>query len=235
MLLFAVLACAKQPLPDTGRSLETGDTARGETGSAEAPAIGPCGPWSGVRRVGTKWEVRATESYETRFGWTGGGTVEVVGDAPDETVLHYLATFEGSESYFTLDRTETWRCDEQGAWWLRSDVKTEGRSGSADIGLASVRTFSPGWLVRPAALEAGLVWNDAFVLTTATEGFEATTADVTCASVAGEETERTVAAGTFTAIQLQVACEGAGAADPWLAMGTGQIDDGDVELVSYQP
>jgi len=32
-----------------------------------------------------------------------------------------------------------------------------------------------------------------------------------------------------------VDCAGFGAAQPWLAEGTGPIDDGDVELASYVP
>lgn len=235
MLLFAVLACVKQPSADTGRRLETGDTAQGDTGAAPEPPIGPCGPWSGVRRIGTRWNVRATQDYIDRFGWDGGGAYEVVDASAEHTVIHYAARFEGDEGWFGVDRTETWRCDSAGAWWLASDVKTEGRTSTADVGLTATRTFEPGWLVRPATMESGTTWSDSFEVTTDVEGVGTSTASVACTTRAEEEVDHTVAAGVFSAIHLAVDCAGFGAPQPWLAEGTGPIDDGDVELISYVP
>jgi hypothetical protein len=188
-----------------------------------------------VRRVGTRWSVRATESYTERLGWTGEGVIEVTADNADATVLHYVARFEGESGWFELDRTETWRCDEAGAWWLRSDVTTTGRSGNADIGVVATRTFDPGWRVRPGDVEPRATWEDRFVVTNTIDGGEPTEEEVVCNSTLGPAEARTVPAGSFTASLLAVTCDRIGAASPWLSSGTGFVDDGDVELVDYVP
>jgi hypothetical protein len=226
MLLFLGFGCVKQPLVDSAAL---------DSGGVMAPEIGPCGAWSGVRRVGTTWTVQATQAYKDRLGWDGGGTQTVIADSAEETVIHYVAHFEGGDSWFDVDRTETWRCDADGAWWVRSDVKTSGRTYNADIGVIATRTFEPGWLVRPSSLHAGATWQDAFVVTTVSEDVGDSTSSVTCTTTAGQEVEHPVAAGTLKAVPLTVDCGSFGAPQPWLAEGTGFVDDGDVELSAYVP
>ena len=251
-MLWLLLACAKQPPPmdsghvqtaDSGEtgSASTGDTARTETGDSAGPPVtiwetdGPCGAWSGVQRTGTTWTYAASDAYVTGYALDGTfTTVATVGD--DDTVT--LATsgkYEGETSSFVFSRTDTWKCDAAGAWWIRNESSATSRAGSNESTITGWRTFTPGWLVRPATADVSATWTDEFVLDSEVNGVVSEPASATCVSTIVDEQNRTVDGGTFAARQLDVACDILNGNSKWIAQYLGIVETEEEVLAAYTP
>lgn len=231
MLLYAMLGCVKpSPALETGARIDSGETGTIDTGEASL-----CGAWSGVRAEGTAWALAPTEAYIAQWGWTGAGTSTVTSVSSELVTVELVAHYEGSEGYFDLRRADTWRCDGAAAWWVRSDVRSDGESGGTHIGSAAVRTFEPGWLVRPATAEVGASWADNFTVTTTFEGGEPSSGAASCVSTVAEEAVRAVEAGDVLARHVSVECTGVGVDSVWLREFGGFVEDDDLQLVAYRP
>lgn len=231
MLLYAFLGCVKpSPALETGGRVDSGETGAIDTGEPS-----PCGAWSGVRGQGTEWVSAPTATYVARWGWTGSGTSTVTGVSGELVTVELVAHYEGSEGYFDLRRADTWRCDGTSAWWVRSDVLSSGESGGTTIGSSAVRSFEPGWLVRPPTAHVGESWADNFTVTTTFKGGEPSTSAASCVSTVAEEAVRAVEAGDVLARHISVACTGVGADSVWLRESGGFVEDDDLQLVAYRP
>ena len=227
MVLLLAFACVKAPpSPESGLRGDSGDDTAAELGPS------PCGVYSGVRRVGSTWNDVPTADYEARFGWTGTSTTKVTG-LDDTVTLHTLARFSGSEGSFDLDRTETWRCDERGAWWLRSDATTTAHSGTSTVENHGVRDFSPGWLVRPVELVVSDAWSDTFSVTMVLNDGAPSTSEAACTSTVAAEETLALALGALPTRRINVDCIGVSSEIWWLAENVGLAADEDIQLVSY--
>ena len=235
-MVLLLVACVKSgPAHETGGR---GDTAGGDSGTDGADTAlnpAPCGDWSGVQRIGSAWVYDPTDAYVEEWGFDGSGSVEVTGIVGATVTLVSTGRYEGDSGYFAWSRTESWRCDADGAWWTRSEAASEGRSGTYEFGTSGVRTFDPGWLIRPADATVGVSWTDAFVQTVDLDGSDPASTEVACSSVVVEEATRTVDAGALLARRVAVDCGSGGGLDVWLQEGVGMIEDEDQVLASYEP
>lgn len=231
MLLSVLLGCVKpSPALETGARIDSGETGTIDTGEASL-----CGAWSGVRGVGTAWSLAPTDTYVAQWGWTGSGTSTVTAASGDRVIVELVAHYEGAEGFFDLRRSDTWRCDGTAAWWVGSDVSSDGESGGTHIGTAAVRSFEPGWLVRPATAQLGSSWADNFTVTTTFEGGEPSASAASCVSTVAEEAVRAVDAGSVLARHVAVECTGVGFDSVWLRETGGFVEDDDLQLVEYRP
>ncbi len=242
MLLLA-LACAKQAPPGDTASLvdsaadtsaDTADTA-GDTGHTGTVDPGVCGVWSGVQRAGTAWTYVPSDAYVATYGMDGSFVTTVTAIDNDVVTLSTEGRYDGANGYFHFVRVDTWRCDDQGAWWTGSTAQSDGVSGSNTIAQEGWRSFEPGWLVRPWTLELGTSWADSFALTSAVNGSEPEVVNATCTSTVIDEQNRVVGAGTFPALLVDHACTGVSLDDPWLAEGTGLVENDDELLERFVP
>lgn len=249
-VLLVLFACAKHPpggdtatrgdtgdaQPDTAAdtSVDTADTAA-DTGHTGTVDPGPCGPWTGVLRVGTTWTYTPSDAYVALYGMDGTFTTTVLALTDEHVTLSTEGRYDGASSYFHFVRTDTWLCDGDGAWWTASSAQSDGVSGSSVIAQEGWRSFEPGWLVRPWNLEVGTTWNDSFTATSSVNGSEPEAVAASCVSTVVGEGNRVVGAGTFPALQVDYACSGVSLDDAWLAEGTGLLETEDETLERYLP
>jgi hypothetical protein len=233
MVVLLLLACAHRgPV-----RAETGDTSADSGADAAdtgAPLGAPCGPWAGVARVGTQWTYVASDAYVETFGFDGTFTVEVIAiDDPATTVtLQQTGAYRGDSGAFTWSRTDTWRCDAAGAWWVRSESETSSISHGTPIDTRGWRTFEPGWLVRPTEMAD---WSDAFTVTQPVNGGDPVVTSAECVTTVTDATTFTVEGQTVAARRVTPTCTGVGADAMWLGAGVGLIDNGDEQLVGFLP
>ncbi len=230
-MLLLLAACVKPvPAADTAR----GDTAETGVDTAGPPGPGPCGPWAGVRQVGTRWDFVPTNDYVERFQWNGTGSTVVTAIDGEVVTLRTTAHYSGDEGSFELSRTETWRCDAQGAWWTGSVVSTTYASGGHSSAITGTRTFDPGWLVRPSTLTLQDAWVDRFTHRQVVNGVEGSE-EVVCTSTAADDETVPVGAATVPARRVDVDCVGLDSTTLWLADGLGLVADPDLRVVEYRP
>ncbi len=230
-MLALLLACAVPTVDETG---DVGDS-RGsvDTGEPAPTAIdGPCGPWAGVGGVGTRWVYEPTDDYVANFGFDGAATVEVTAQDGGVFTLVEVGDYAGDSGSFTWSRVESWRCDAEGAWWLRSDTETHLTSGSFTADQVGWRTFEPGWLVRPSTL---VDWSSTFTLTVAVGDAEPAVSEAACTTTVGAESTVEVAGRTVPARSITPTCEGVGADPGVLGAGVGLLSTPEKELVDYRP
>ena len=134
--------------------------------------------------------------------------------------------YSGDGGPFTGDRLDTWRCDGDGAWIVRSEASAYGETTSGTIEQDGWRTFDPGWRIRPATPEA---WEDSFVVASSAQD----DVDATCSTTVEEE-GRTFDGQELAAIHVVPTCEGVGADASWLGEGVGLLETEDVVLVAYE-
>ena len=257
-MLWLLLACAKQPAAhdsgttkpedsgsvnggDTGDSTDSGsgDTAHGETADSSGVTVweteGPCGAWSGVQRTGTTWTYAASDDYVASYAMDGTFTT-IAGVNEDGTItLDTSGMYKGEHSSFQFDRRDTWKCDEAGAWWVRNESNATSKAGSSQTTIAGWRTFSPGWLVRPATAETSATWADEFVLESEVNGIPSEPVTAHCASTVGAAEMREVDGGQFSARPLSVECDVLNGNSKWISEYLGVIETADEVLAAYVP
>jgi len=230
-MLALLVACAAPTVDETG---DVGDSQRPPDRGEPAPTAidGPCGPWAGVGGVGTRWVYEPTDAYVADFGFDGAATVEVTAQVGSVFTLVEEGDYAGDSGSFTWSRVESWRCDADGAWWLRSDTETHLTSGSYTSDQAGWRTFEPGWLVRPSTL---VDWSSTFTLTVAVGDAEPVVTDAACTTTVGTEAMVEVAGRTVAARPITPDCAGVGADPGVIGAGVGLVSTPEKELVDYSP
>lgn len=249
-MLWLLLACAKQRPPvdsapaipvDSTEVGDTGDSSIADTADSAAspvtlwPVDGPCGAWSGVQQTGTTWTYTASDDYVATYAMDGGfTTVATVGEDGLVTLLS-TGSYAGDRSSFSYSRTDTWRCDEAGAWWIRNESNSNLRNGGNESTISGWRTFVPGWLVRPAMADVGTIWTDTFTLESEVNGVHDTPYEVSCVSNVSLEEVRRVDAGEFLAQRVDTDCDGSSDTSRWLVQYLGVLATEDEELTAYVP
>ncbi|MDP2306154.1 MAG: hypothetical protein Q8P18_09000 [Pseudomonadota bacterium] len=201
---------------------------------ARADALAsPCGLWAGVARVGTRWMYEPTETYQASLDFDGEYTIEVAAIDGERVTLSQVGAYSGDAGSFTWSRTDTWRCDAAGAWWIRSEASVGGTSQDQPIRQVGWRTFTPGWLVRPAVLDES--WADAFTVTQSVNGGEPRESAASCVTSPSEVETRTVGGRAVPVRQVMPVCEGIVGIPSWLGAGVGLVETEDERLVGYWP
>lgn len=253
-MFWLLIACAKQPTPvDSGSTTPADSTVGGDSGgdgggdseseTGKVPITiwemaGPCGEWSGVQQSGTTWTYAASDSYVATHAMDGGftTTATVIGEGEASTVL--LTTtgkYKGEGSDFSYSRIDTWRCDAAGAWWVRNESTSSYTAGGVGSSISGWRTFTPGWLVRPATAEVGASWTDTFVLDAEVNGVQDEPTNVSCVSSVSIEETRAVEAGEFVARRVDIDCDTLSDTWRWLTRYLGVVETDDETLAQYLP
>lgn len=230
MLLHGLLACAHGPAAFAPGDTSN-DTARDTSGDTSGD--GPCGAFAGVRGVGTRWTYAPNDAYVATYGYDGTFGIEVAAIDEGNVTLAVAGSYTGDGGGFSWTRTDTWRCDDAGAWLTHTTSTSRSEPGGSE--LEGSRAFDPGWLIRPASLDEGATWTDSFALTSAYNGGEPVTEPVTCTSTVDDRAVREVDAGAVEALHVGVQCDGIGADGVWLHEGMGMIENDDEALVAYAP
>lgn len=221
-MLLLTLACAHRAVPDTG--------ADGAYDTATEVAA-RCGGWSGVVRVGTRWTYEPTPAYVDAWGFTGQWTSEVVAMAP-EILVSTIGEYTSETGYVRWSRTETWRCDDEGVWWVRSDAVSSSKTPDGSSDVIGWRTFTPGWLIRPARPADR---DESFTLLFSLNNGDPVESAVTCSSTVSEVTAREYAGRTYDTVEVSPVCDVVSASPYRLAEGVGLVETHDEYLVAYEP
>lgn len=221
-MLLLTLACAHRVVPDTGAD-------GGPDTATEVAAR--CGAWSGVVRVGTRWTYEPTPAYVEAWGYAGQWTSEVRAMSPD-VVVSTSGEYTSETGYVRWTRTETWRCDDDGVWWIRSDAASSSATDAGTSDVVGWRTFTPGWLVRPARPADS---EETFALEFAVNGGAPNQNTVTCVTTVGVVEPREYAGQTFDTVEIVPVCDAISASSYRLALGIGLVETSDELLVAYEP
>lgn len=253
-MTWLFLACAKQPV-----AVESADRPATETGDSSYPSSesaqesdphtgesagagvtvwevdGPCGAWSGVQQTGTTWTYAASDAYVATYQLDGSfTTTATVGDAGIVT-LATTGEYTGDRTSFQFSRTDTWRCDAAGAWWTTNESTSAYYVDGSGSTITGWRTFTPGWLVRPATADVGASWVDRFVLASEVNGIRDEGVDTSCVSIVSNEEKRNIEAGEFLARKIDTDCDVSTDSSRWLTQFLGMIETDDEILVEYVP
>lgn len=221
-MLLLTLACAHRAVPDTG--------ADGAFDTATEVAA-RCGGWSGVVRVGTRWTYEPTPAYVDAWGFTGQWTSEVVAMTP-EILVSTTGEYTGEPGYIRWSRTETWRCDDEGVWWVRSDAASNSKTSDGSSNVSGWRTFSPGMLIRPSRPADR---DESFTLLFSLNNGDPVESTVTCTTTVSDVGPREYAGRTYDTVEMTPACETMPVAPYRLAEGVGLVETHDEYLVAYEP
>ncbi|MBM4365920.1 MAG: hypothetical protein FJ102_06865 [Deltaproteobacteria bacterium] len=243
-MLLIVLGCAKAPPPvdsggiDSG-SRDTSDTATagdsGDTGGFSVPVEpGPCGAWAGVQGGGTTWTYEPTEAYVAAYGFDGSFTTTADG-AGEEWTLRSVGRYDSDTGYISWDRTDTLRCDAEGAWFTHSESTGESLSGTSTISQVGMRHFEPGWLIRPASLELGSAWSDDFTYSSEVNGVVADDLAVHCDNTVVAAEARELPVATLDALHVDFSCDNIKGPDGWLARHVGLVETDQELLTAFVP
>lgn len=243
-MLLLILACAKAPpVVDTGLTdsgpRETGD-AGGSNDSGSGTGLdlptepGPCGAWAGVQGQGTTWTFVPTAAYVVAYGFDGSYTTTVA-SALDEVSLQTEGRYDSASGYISWSRTDTWRCDEDGAWLTHSDASSSSLSGTNVIAQSGSRHFEPGWLIRPVELAVGSTWADDFTYSITANGTAEPDVAVHCDATVTEAETRVLPIATLDALKVDTTCDNIRGPDGWFAEYLGVVETGEELLSDFVP
>lgn len=226
MALLLALACAHRAnVPPT----DSGETGALSDDTANEHDL--CGTWAGIS-AGARWTYEPSDEYVAVYGFDGSYTVEVAGIVGDVVTLSQTGAYAGESGAFEWTRTETWRCDGEGAWLVRQEARTDGISHGMEIDTEGWRTFEPGWLLRP--VRAG-TWSDRFEYTIETNGVLAEPREITCDTTAVTGPEWVGPGGPAATLFVTPACTEHTPDAFALAAGVGFVANADESLVAYTP
>lgn len=222
-LLFVTAALAADP--------STTSAAPISAPAASAPEAGPCGWWSGVQRVGTRWRYALNQAGIDRSGGGGSRVIEVAALQDGRVTLLETGAYLG-DLKLEWTRTEVWRCDQRGG----SLVSFSNESRGEDYVQRASNTYEPGWLRWPAEPTD---WKDAWNERGVSISGEKTANAVTCKTKVKQGDERDVVSRHISTLVITPRCKG----DQYfpepppytLGAGVGVIAVGEWVLVEYSP
>jgi hypothetical protein len=233
LVLLLLTACAHRTpaRAETGDTSGTGDTSQ-DASDTGGPLGAPCGPWAGVARVGTQWTYVPTDAYVAAYEMDGSYTTTVTTIEGALVTLEQEGAYSGASGAFTWARRDTWRCDTDGAWWIRSEAETHATSGDSIMNTTGSRVFEPGWLVRPAVLEA---WSDAFTVTQIVNDTAPVVTAAECTTQVSAASPATVEGRAVTTRYVEPTCTGVNGEAQWLGEHVGLVETGRERLLGFLP
>jgi hypothetical protein len=231
---------------DTGAdSGETGTDSGGPADTAETgePANDwPCGPYSPHAQAGLPFpEVSSRSTYNWSDAEHGTGTLtwDVIGATvvAGKDVWASLETGDTTDAAGYAHHWETTTyvtCDDGGLRIVSQDSTYERNSAEGWVSDHSVRVYDPAPLVHPSDVRVGSAW---IFETTITETHDSGTVvehAISRRRIISEETTRTVAAGTYTALHLVETDDSGNTNELWLAPLVGAVASPNQELAAFE-
>ncbi len=237
------LACAGGKPPDGdlpgGNGDGNGDGNGGDDSVTDDSGGGPgrlCPAYTGLGYEGRSWEWSYTPEFEDELGYSSTWTVQTQSVDGDRVTTRSVGEID-HPSYQRYEWTilSTYRCDDDGAWFLGFSQETDYRIEGTDYWANTTITYTEPYLVMPAGAGEGDSWTSTYAGMSTTEtGSSGPTSQDFEGGYTGSlhaHGDVTVPAGTFQVLEIRYDGEPSG----WVDSDAGSVQSVSSHLVAYSP